>query len=360
MVPVNNHNTFTQIVKALDANELVYELVTFDNDLRIILLEYGGRVLGPFVGDGGESLFWTPAFLGDPEALREVVTANGANIGGERFWIAPEIQYNVRDRTDLGTYRLPAQIDPGSYQLDRPAPDQWRLRQRMMLNTYNTACGLKTLDLDSRIEPLPDPLRHISAYASLIEGITYAGYGQTVTLSETQHDAILSQTWNLIQLNPGGQVLIPANPCAEATDYSRGEPFEAALTVGAGGFRFPITGQHIFKVGYKAAHVAGRVGYFNRLDGQQAYLLVRAFGNNPSALYGDEPVDRPGWRGDSVQVYNDGGQHGGFGELECFGQAIGQATGLTTTTDTFQLWAYVGAPDRVAAIATHLLGMAPA
>jgi len=357
---MNNHLRFAQIIAALDHNKLAYDVVLFDNDMRIIILEYGGRVLGPFAGDDGESLYWCPAFLGDPAALGEVVSANGAGFGGERIWIAPEVQYNIRDRANLGMYRLQPQLDPGSYRLTRSAPGQWRLHQRMTLDAYNTPSGQKTLELDIRIAPQADPLRHLGAYPALVDGVQYAGYAQTITLSETRSDAIMSQVWNLIQLNPGGHVLIPSSPCAEATDYHRGTPFAAALTPASGGFRFPITGAHIFKMGYKAAHMTGRAGYINTQDDGRAYLLVRAFGNNPSALYIDEPADSPGHIGDSVQVYNDGGALGGFGELECFGQAIGGAAGVSSATDTFRLWVYIGAPERITAIAEHLLGMTPA
>lgn len=356
---MNNHLSCAQIVAALDHNDLAYDLVTFDHDVRIIILAYGGRVLGPFAGEDGESLFWSPAWLGDPAALGAVVSAKGADLGGERVWIAPEVQYNIRDRADLGTYRLPPQLDPGSYRLDRPAPGEWRLRQRLTLDAYNIASGQKTLDLIIRVTRLADPLRDLSAYPALVDGVQYAGYAHTVTLSETRSDAVMSQTWNLVQLNPGGHVLIPASPCAEATDYRRGAPFAAALAPHGGGFRFPITGAHLFKVGYRAAHTTGRVGYLNTLDDGRAYLLVRAFDNDPSVRYIDEPADSPGHSGDSLQVYNDGGVLGGFGELECFGRAIGGAAGISAATDTFRLWVYTGSPERITTIAAHLLGMSP-
>ena len=47
---------------------------------------------------------------------------------------------------------------------------------------------------------------------------------------------------------------------------------------------------------------------------------------------------------------------GGFGEMECQGQAIGGALGRTEGTDQFLLWFYVGAPAKIDAIFATLIG----
>ena len=59
---------------------------------------------------------------------------------------------------------------------------------------------------------------------------------------------------------------------------------------------------------------------------------------------------------DSIDIYNDGGIFGGFGELETQGQTIGGPTGLSSTSGQQVLWLYVGAPVKLAAIARQLLG----
>jgi hypothetical protein len=96
--------------------------------------------------------------------------------------------------------------------------------------------------------------------------------------------------------------------------------------------------------------------YHFRSDGQ-AYLLVRHFFNNPSAPYLEEPPQLPGVKGKSLHVYNDGGQFGGFGELEVNGQAIGGATGRSESTDQFVMWLFVGESKYLQEIARHLLGI---
>ena len=191
-----------------------------------------------------------------------------------------------------------------------------------------------------------------------MDGITFAGYEQVLTLREDKADGILSEVWNLVPLNPGGVLIIPASPRVEYTDYY--EPVdEAHQTIAANHVRLRITGQHRYKIGYKAVHLTGRLAYFNRLDAGRSYLLVRNFFNNPSAGYAEEQADRPGRHGHSVHVYNDGGGFGGFGELECTGQTIGGATGRAASTDQMVLWLYVGDPVKLREIAVHLLGVDP-
>ncbi len=86
---------------------------------------------------------------------------------------------------------------------------------------------------------------------------------------------------------------------------------------------------------------------------------MRNFYNDPSATYLEEPPDRPGQRGYSVHVYNDGGKFGGFGELECNGRSIGGQTGRSASTDVFTLWLYVGATEKIKNITAYMLGVQP-
>jgi hypothetical protein len=277
-------------------------------------------------------------------------------MGGERLWLAPEVQFNVQDRTQFAaTYKLPPQIDPGHYTLTQPQPGEWRLEQDMTVEVHNTASGVKDLHIQSLIQQVDDPLRQISDYATLIDGVIFAGYKQVVTLAEAKQDGILSAAWNIIQLNPGGVILIPASPCVEWTNYY--DPAGELQEIKNNHVQVSITGEHWYKLGYKAAHVTGRLGYFNYLYDDQAYLLVRNFYNNPSALYIDEPGPLPGVRGDSIQVYNDGGTLGGFGEMEVHGQAIGGETGKSSSRDEFTLWLYMGRDDKIKRLIPHLLGI---
>ncbi|HEY63537.1 MAG TPA: hypothetical protein G4O02_03100 [Caldilineae bacterium] len=349
--------TYSQVIARLTESDIPHGVLALQNGVRVIISQRGGRILGPFLGEEGESIFWiNPAFAA-PDAFQAFLDSGDWNLGGERIWIAPEIQYHVRDRGDFwGSLSLPEQVDPGQYVLDQPRPEVWRLRQDMELKAFNLATGRKELHLERLIRSVPDPLREVSGYRELIDGVVYAGYEQIVTLSERQSDDIMSAAWALIQLNPGGELVIPASPCVEYADYF--EPIDESLqTIHADHVRLKITGDRRYKVGYKAAHVFGRLAYFSHLDDGRGYLVIRNFWNNPSAPYPEEPPDRPGCRGFSIHVYNDGGDFGGFGEMECQGQTIGGPSGRSSATDSLVLWLYVGPDEKLREIATHLLGV---
>jgi hypothetical protein len=353
---MNNHITYQQVIDRLRENGLRYAVLPLQNNIQIVISERSGRVLGPFLDEGSESIFWTRGAFGSPDDFAAFIDAGGADLGGERLWIAPEIQYHVQDRTNFrGTYQLPPEVDPGHYNLSQSGPQQWSLKQAITLQAYNIAAGPKHLQIERHFVPAPDPLRSLSRYAELVDGVRFAGYEQTVTLAETQADNITSQSWILMQVNPGGELLIPFTAGVEVTDYY--EPVDTLQTIRDRHVRLKITGQRRYKTGYKAASLTGRLGYTNRLSDGRAYLLVRNFFNNPSTLYNEEPADRPGFFGDSVHIYNDSGALGGFGELECAGQTIGGLSGKLRTTDAFLTWVYVGAPERLSAISEILLGV---
>jgi len=354
---VSDRVTYHEVLARLEENEIPYGALGLQNDVSIIISQRGGRIFGPFLSKESESIFWTNDAFARPDTFKELLRSGNWNIGGDRMWIAPEIQYHVPDRSDFwGSVFWPEQVDPGTYSLGQPESGHWRLSQDMVLEAYNLASGQKGLHLERLIRQVEDPLRNVTEYPDLIDGVLFAGYEQAVTLSERKRDDIMSEAWSLTQLNPGGVLVIPASPRVEYTDYY--QPIDESLqTIRPNHVRLKITGDRQYKVGYKAAHVFGRLAYYNHLDDDRAYLIVRNFFNNPSMPYAEEPDHTPGCRGHSIHVYNDDGNAGGFGELECNLQTIGGETGRSSSTDQLVLWLYIGAPDRVKEIGLHLLGI---
>ncbi|MBN1671961.1 MAG: hypothetical protein JXR37_13060 [Kiritimatiellae bacterium] len=360
---MNNQITHNQVARRLEENDIPYGVLELQNGASVIVSQRGGRVLGPFLAKDGESILWLNGIFADAAAFNTFLNsaagldAGNWNLGGDRFWMAPEIQYNVKDRSRFWeSYTLPEQVDPGQYALEQVNEHAWRLSQNLTLATYNVASGNKDLHLERLVRRVEDPLRHLNSYAQLTQGVTFAGLEQVVSLSEKEPDGIMSEAWNLVQLNPGGTLLIPASPCVEYTDYY--DPVGDELqSIHSNHVRLKLTGANQYKVGYKAAHVFGRIGYLNRLSDGRCYLLVRSFFSNPSAAYAEEPAHLPGGRGHSVHIYNDSGQFGGFGELECNAQTIGGATGRSSSTDQMVLWLYVGDEDKLKEITRHLLGI---
>lgn len=349
--------TDAQIMQRFAEHGLRYARLPLQDGAFLLVGERGGRVFGPFLTPGAESIYWVNPVFASPEAFTHSLHAGFWNQGGERVWIAPEIQYFVHDRRDFwGTNRLPPQMDPGHFTLSDPSGDGLSLENELTLPAYNTASGEKALHLTVHLRRVENPLRFLPAAARLLSGLTYAGYEQVVTLQETNASPIQSESWNLVQLNPDGVLLIPASPQVAYHDYF--EPVDSAhQKICANHVRLRITGRRRYKTGYSAVHLTGRSAYYSTLSDGRACLLVRNFFNNPSAPYIEEPPHLPGAMGDSLHVYNDGGAFGGFGELEVHGQAIGGATGRSASTDQFVMWLYAGEPAALRAVAAHLLGI---
>lgn len=353
---MNERVTERQIRDRLEENGLACATLPLQNGVRIAISQHGGRVLGPFLEPGGDSLFWVNPAFGDPGTFRRLAESDW-NLGGERWWVAPEIQYLCRDRYDYANAEyIQPQMDPGNWLLEQAGPDRWRLYQDMTLEVFNFGSGHKELRMETLIGPAMDPLRLLSDYERLTAGVIYAGYEQEVTLSERRHDDILSGAWNVVELYPGGQMLVPTSPYVETTDYLAPVD-DRHQTIHSHHVSLRITGRQQYLVGYKAAHVTGRLAYLTDLDGDRSLLIVRGFFSYPSSLYLDEPPEVPGRRGDSVRIYNDDGAYGGYGEMEVYGRAIGGETGRSKSTDTMALWLYVGARTKLEPIVAHLLGI---
>jgi len=351
--------TFQTILSRLEENHLTYEILHAPGGLTFLLLERGGRVLGPFLDKNHAGLFWVSKAFASAHTFRDLLQRGEWNIGGDRLWIAPEVQYNITNRYDFdGTYHLPAQMDPGSYHLLKTGEEHFSFSTAFTLDARVLAEGKKTLQIRCDVQPCDDPLRCTEQYPDLFQGVHYAGYERVITLEEEKSDHIMSEGWTLVQLRPGGQLIIPTTSQAKPFFY-RGQMQPSSYQATPSHLLLNVDGIHQFKFGLKAAFIQGRIGYIHQHSDSQSYLLVRAFFNNPSTYYCEEPPLHPGEHGFSVHVYNDDGSLGGFGEMEVNGQTIGGITRKMKTSDSFLLWAYIGEPHKIKTIANTLLGVAP-
>jgi hypothetical protein len=353
---MDNKISYRTLITRLEENALPYGILHLQNGIRAVITQRGGRIY-PFPDEESTCLFWVNSAFAEPKAFKDFLDSGHWNLGGDRIWIAPEVQYSISDRNDFyGSFHLQEQMDPGHYQLEPAQNDGWRLHQDVKMDAHILAFGQKELHIDRLTQKVDDPLRFLDDYQTLIEGVKYGGYEQLITLEEKAHDDIVSEVWSLIQLNPGGTLYIPSLPRLEYTDYLApvGKEF---VNFHPNYVSLKITGDHNYKQGYKSSGVSGRMGYFNVLEEGVACLVIRNFFNNPSAHYSEEAAHIPGRRGHSIHVYNDDGGLGGFGEMECNGQTIGGASGRSVAQEQLVLWIYIGISGKVKEIALRLLGI---
>ncbi|PKM52132.1 MAG: hypothetical protein CVV02_03860 [Firmicutes bacterium HGW-Firmicutes-7] len=345
------------VISRLEENNLEYELMTLQNNLKIVITKRGGRIFGPFQTEESDSILWmNKAFL-KADDFKNYLSSGNWNLGGDRMWIAPEIQFSVKDRKHFwDSLKTPEQIDPGNYTLIRSNENKCVLEQEMSLDAYNLSTGTKSLCLKRSISQCENPLRSLKGYDQFMEKVVFAGYEQEVELKDTDKNDILAEAWNLTQLNPGGFLYVSTLPCVQYVDYY--QPIDSNYQlISDNHVRLKITGDRQYKVGYKSAHVFGRLAYYNEMENGNVCLMIRNFFNNPSSFYSEEPPEKLDDNGYSVHVYNDGGNSGGFGELECNAQTIGKGTGKISSIDQMQSWFYIGAKVEIEQILYNLMGI---
>lgn len=331
---------------------LRYAWMEAGNDARFLILERGGRIFGPFFGDE-EGTLWMSGEWKDTERMRLLLEKTEWNVGGDRVWIGPEIDYHIHNRANPEeSMHIPKGVDPGHYRL-KSGKRGCTLKLRARLRSYHHMTGVIQLQLKKTIMPAANPLRELPDFAALMDGVDYAGYTQELRLQKRGKPA--AEAWNITQIKTPALILIPASSELAFADYY--EPVDKTiLTVRDGAVRLLASGARRYKIGLKAAHTRGDIVSIQEGDGVSA-LIIKRFFNNPSASYAEEPAAHPGEKGMSIHVYNDDGALGGFAELEC--NLTPAPAGRSVAAGEVVNWFFRGEKQRLNRIAEILTGVKP-
>lgn len=334
------------------AGEEAYEL-----DLgggTIVVLPHGGRILGLFPPGGGENFFWTnPALLG-ADSARDLFASEGwHNPGGDRTWLAPEVDFFFPDYPKLDRYVQPRGLDTERYAV--------ALRGGGATLTTAVRATLSRSRIEAEVEirkevaEAPNPLRHDRELADLRD-VEYAGYrlrtGVRFVGGERSSRAWVG-AWNLLQLPHGGEMVLPTFGRAEPRVYFGNlSPGDLTVSEGLVIWRMRAPGEH--KIGLRAVSCAGRAGYLYR-SGERWSLVVRSFRVDPSGEYVDVPPADPHDLGYAFQACSIDSALGAFSELEHHAPAASAASG-GVSEDVSELWAFRGPLAPVRRVAARLLG----
>jgi hypothetical protein len=134
-------------------------------------------------------------------------SADWHNTGGDRTWLAPEIDFFFPDFPQLDTYWEPRELDPGNFRVTRD-DEGFALVNSFRLRASRSRHSIDLI-LSKRIAPAPNPLRYFKP--SLQQKLDYAGYTLVTTLgfASGRLEASMVGVWNLLQLLHGGELLIP-------------------------------------------------------------------------------------------------------------------------------------------------------
>lgn len=354
-----SRDKLTEVLKAVGKPP---QLVENPDGTKVLLLPYGGRVLGLYAPGSERNFYWTHPALNSADTARAFYESKAwHNSGGDRTWLAPEVDIFLPDYPKTDTYFQPRELDPGNYKVvpskqregEPPGEPGVQLINQLTLRLSRSRRDVK-LRMAKSIEPAPNPLRYEKGLD--LNAISYAGYTQLTSLEmlgDSPQEQPMIGLWNLVQMPHGGELLIPT--------YSRTEPkiwfgkiSNDDLIVGDRLIRYKMraTGEH--KLGVRAVATTGRVGYVYG-TGVGTTLIVRNFVVNPSGEYVDAPWRDPDDLGYSTQACNVNSALGAFSELEYHIPAIGGKTGRARCDDAAQVWAFRGPEEGIRAVAHCLL-----
>ncbi|MBL7007152.1 MAG: hypothetical protein ISR78_08735 [Spirochaetia bacterium] len=352
----NSSISFYETVLRLQENSLLFEVLELDNQAKIIILQHGGRIIGPFF-NGSKSILWMHPAWSSASAWNKFLADKNWNLGGERVWIAPEIQFCIEDRSNPAqSYTLPKAMDPADYLLNRPKSHTIQLCTNMVLDTYNYTSLQQQLTIERTISSAVNPLHQFRSFEKLHEEINYCGYSHTIDLkAQPSRPAIISETWDIMQIRQGGTIILPLAGTPpfgwyyrpKSNSYMHREDSVTTITMHP---------ENLFKLGIPAVYCSGRVGYLHYDEDSTGWsLLIRSFFVNPSGTYSEEPFDSPGDCGYAFHVYNSGDAANHFGEIECQGEAIGTGSEKNQSSDKMLTWFFQGDLSNLFEIASILL-----
>ena len=322
----------------------------------VLVLPYGGRVIGLFPPRGGENFLWTSPALGSPETARALLDGAGwVNTGGDRTWLAPEIDVFLPDYPKVDRYVQPRALDPGEYRVAAAGRSAARLAARISLVLSRSKRKID-LELTKEVVPAPSPLRREADLADL-GGAAYAGFRLRTTLEIIGDGEAAGPVgiWSLLQLPHGGDLLVPTyGRTSPRVYFGTVRPEDLAVSDRLVRWRMRAEGEH--KIGLRAASVTGRAGYLHPIGRGLWDLVVRSFSVDPSGEYVDVPASAPDDLGYAFQACNVASGLGRFSEMEHHAPAIGKGTGRSRGEDLSTVWAFRGSEGALRAIARRLLG----
>jgi len=314
---MNCKNSAMKLEEGLNRLGYRAEILNIGENHSIIVTNAGMRVFGPFNGDDDPGFVWTKPDIG---AARQD-TRYEWNIGGDRIWIAPEIQYYCRDRSRFwDTLYVQKEIEPGRYKIIKEG-NSVTVGGHISANAHNLATGRQEMEIYTTVAPLDVPGRYRTG------NVKYSGYSIHTRLNILAGNA-KSAIWNLTPVYPGGTLLVSLREKPAVSDYFK-NLHALKIELRDKMAELPVSGDVMFKLGFLSGQITGKMIYFKK-ENTHATLMIKNFNNIPYGNYIDEPPENIGDNGYSVFVYYDGNAES-FGEIECVSEACGGGTDKRST-----------------------------
>ena len=150
-------------------------------------------------------------------------------------------------------------------------------------------------------------------------------------ISFTIHDLLQIETgseklqkidiWSILQIPGGGEISIPIRESKDCfQDYFSPIP-DDHWRIEEDQLIFSTSGEQQYKTGVSALK-DGKITYRKDIGNSKQLVIIRSFEVQPPESYCDKRLVTSEEYGDIVQVYNDDGSLGHFGELEIHSKSI--------------------------------------
>ncbi len=309
-----------------------------DKNCKVVVCERGARVLGAFL-NASPNLLWV-----NPK-LDEVFSRGEWNIGGLRFWIAPERNFFYKRPEVFEEWFCPEGIDPGEYSI---------------------------VEADSRRVLLEGK---IHADDNLLGARFEAQVRRDVRLLESRKgflrlrviDALIGEypvrvnPWALAQVpvsdTGAGTVLVPVRRGVEPVHYFVEIPNDR-LRISKDHVSFKIDGQYVSKLGIKPEDLkdpgSGAIAYIARIGKRNWSALVLRSHDLPLAQEDclDVPKRDPNLPKAAIQSYNSGPEAFPdikFGEIELQLAPTINISGKVFARIEYDLMAFIGGKNEILA-----------
>ncbi len=140
------------------------ELHQTDDGTRVLILPYGGRILGVFAPGSDKNFLWTNSALNSVETARAYYASDDwQNSGGDRTWLAPEVDFFFPKfpNIDISGYWQPRSLDPGNYELTKTTHGV-KLTNRLKVEAFRSKKRVE-LEITKSVAAAPNPLRYDTA-----------------------------------------------------------------------------------------------------------------------------------------------------------------------------------------------------
>ena len=83
-----------KLIETLNAAQKSVEIYNSPDGTTVLMLPYGGRILGLFAPRSEKNFYWTNPVLENASSAKEFFDGEQwQNTGGDRTWLAPEVDF---------------------------------------------------------------------------------------------------------------------------------------------------------------------------------------------------------------------------------------------------------------------------